>query len=89
MGQQEIIEFLRVKRVTGDHSYFTIHEISKGINGGSAHFSAVRRSLYNLRKMDIVETKTSGDVFEWVKTFRLHKKYCKPAKKTAKKKGKA
>ena len=81
MGQQEIIEFLRLKRVMGDHTFFTIHEISKGINGGSNHYSAVRRSLYQLRKMEIVETKTTGDVFEWVKTFRLHSKYCRPAKK--------
>ena len=65
----------------GDHNYFTTHEISKGLNGGSNHFSAVRRSLYQLRKMSIVETKTTGDVFEWVKTFRLDKKYCLPAKK--------
>ena len=82
MGQEEIIEFLRTKRLIGDDSYFTIHEISKGLNGGSNHFSAVRRSLYNLRKMEIVETKTTGDVFEWVKTFRIDKKYCKPPKKT-------
>jgi predicted transcriptional regulator len=88
MGQQEITDFLRVKRQTGDHSYFTVHEIAKGLNGGSIHYSAIRRSLYQLCKMGIVEAKTTGDVFEWVKTFRLHKKYCAKPKKAAKKRGK-
>jgi hypothetical protein len=81
LGQDEIIIFLRNKRLTGDHSFFSIHEISKGINGGSNHYSSVRRSLYQLRKMEIVDTQTTGDVFEWVKTFRLNKKYCKAEKK--------
>ena len=85
MGQQEILDFLTYKRMMGDQSYFTTHEISKGLNGGSNHFSAIRRSLYTLRKMGIVETQTTGDVFEWVKTFRVHKDYCKPAKKETKK----
>lgn len=75
MGQQEIIEYLRGKRVTGDDSFFTIHEIAKGCNGGSVHYAAVRKSLYSLVRMRIVESKAEGDLFEWVRTFRLADKY--------------
>jgi len=74
MGQQDIIKFLRDKRATsGD--YFTTFEIAKGLKNGSSHYSAVRKALYQLSRMGIVETKTSGDAFEWIKTFRLNKKY--------------
>lgn len=75
MGQQEIIEYLRQKRVLGDHNYFTTHEIMKGCNGGSAHYSAVKKSLWSLVRHGVIEVKDEGDVFEWVKTFRLANKY--------------
>lgn len=74
MGQQDIIEFLRSKRATSD-DYFTTFEIAKGIKNGSSHYSAVRKALFQLVRMGIVETKNAGDVFEWIKTFRLNKKY--------------
>lgn len=74
MGQQDIIQFLRNKRATSDE-YFTVHEIAKGIKNGSSLYHNVRKGLYQLARMGIVETKNTGDVFEWVKTFRLNKKY--------------
>jgi len=77
MGQQDIIEFLRSRRLAGDDSYFGIHEIAKGVNGGSSHYSAVRKSLYALVRMRIVDTKAEGDLFDWIRTFRLSSKYVK------------
>lgn len=71
MGQEEIIAFLRGRREAHDDSYFSIHEIAKSINGGSAYYSAVRKSLYSLVRKGIVESKAEGDLFEWVRTFRF------------------
>lgn len=75
MGQTEILDFLYHKRLLGDEKYFSIHEIVKGLNGGSPHYHNTRKSLMTLVRLNIVETKNSGDVFEWVKTFRISKKY--------------
>ena len=75
MGQNEIIAFLRNKRLQGDDSFFTVHEILKGCNGGSVHYGAVRKSLYGLVRLGIVETEKTGDIFEWIRTFRLGHKY--------------
>ena len=75
MGQADILEFLRNKRLTGDESFFSIHEIAKGLNGGSPQYHNIRKSLYNLVKHNIVEVKNAGDVFEWYKTFRINEKY--------------
>lgn len=75
MGQSDIIDFLRNKRLSGDDSYFSVHEISKGLSNGSSLYHNVRKSLYNLVRMGIVETQASGDVFEWVRVFRLSDKY--------------
>lgn len=74
MGQQEIIKFLNDKRASGDNSFFSIHEIAKGINGGSPHYHNVRKSLYSLVRVGIVESRAEGDLFEWVRTFRLAEK---------------
>jgi len=76
MGQQEIMDFLRKQRSSGNDAFFTIHEISKGIDGsGSCLYHNVRKSLYSLVRSGFVESKAEGDVWEWVRVFRLHKKY--------------
>lgn len=77
MGQYEIIDFLRDKRLCEDNSFFSIHEICKGLNGGSPHYHNVRKSLHSLIRMDVIECKNTGDIFEWVRTFRLKDKYVK------------
>lgn len=74
MGQEEIIAFLRNERKKGNDNYFTIHEIRKNANG-SCHYGNVRKSIYGLVRTGIIEHKTEGDVWEWVRIFRLAEKY--------------
>ena len=77
MGQEEIIEFLQAQRASGDESFFSIREIAKGINGGSPHYHAIRRSLYALVRLKVVDSKAEGDIFDWIRTFRIADKQMK------------
>jgi len=75
MGQEEIIRFFSIKRLSGDDSFFSIREVAKGVNGGSKNYSAVRLSLYGLFKVGIVEKKLEGDLFQSEQVFRILEKH--------------
>lgn len=75
MGQQEILAFLRNKREMGDNSFFSIHEIVKGVTGGSLHYHNTRRAVFALLRHGFIESQNVGDVFDWFRTFRISKKY--------------
>lgn len=72
MGQTEIIEYLRMLRKTGDHEFHSIRSIAKGIG---ASYECVHRAIYPLARKDIVESKATGDLFDWYRAFRLADKY--------------
>ena len=72
MGQQEIIEHLRVLRKTGDDDYHSIRDIAKALD---ASYYAVRKSIYSLARKDIVDHKATGSLYDWYRSFRLASKY--------------
>ena len=77
MGQEEIIDFLRSRRLAGDHSFFSVQEIKKGLNGGSLHPGAIRRCLYSLVRRKVLESRAEGDLFDWYRSFRILEEYVK------------
>lgn len=72
LGQQEVIEYLRMLRQTGDDEYHSIRAIAKAI-GTSYH--VVHRSIYPLARKNILESKATGDMFDWYRAFRLADKW--------------
>lgn len=72
MGQQEIIEHLRMLRQTGDDEFHSIRSIAKALG---CRYQAVHSSIYALARMKIVESKATGDLFDWYRAFRIAEKY--------------
>lgn len=72
MGQREIIEYLRMRRQTGDNEYHSIRSMAVALK---CPYRNIHRCIYPLVRMGILESKATGDLFEWFRVFRLAEKY--------------
>lgn len=79
MAQIEIYNWLKSQRVLGNHSYFSIDEITKGVNsngGKRLNDRIVRRAIWQLEKFGYVEILRAWDNNrEWRVDFRVKDKY--------------
>jgi hypothetical protein len=80
MGQIEIYEHLRKKRLQGVNSYFTARQVQlelseQGLSKGALW--NVLSDLLSLEKHRYLEAEVQGPVGHWVRAFRLKDKYIK------------
>ena len=78
MGQVEVYELLKEKRINGDQRFFSRKNIEnmmklKGYSNGM--IENVRRNVISLEASGYLEIKMSGDFKDWRRLFRLKDKY--------------
>ena len=74
MGQIEVYNYLKNKRLSGDVSYFSVAEIEKGLREkgyGNGTVQTVRGSLVKLEYWGYVETVMTGKFRNWKRLFRI------------------
>lgn len=72
MGQHEVEEWLKAKRLSGDESFFSSKEIYKGLIEKEIDLSiyTIRRNLWCLDRWSKVETMYKGDIQNWFRRYR-------------------
>lgn len=81
MGQIEVYEYLKNKRLKGDDDYYSVDEIRKGLKeqeyNGSNSYRNVSASCIQLEAHGYLDVKMTGKTRAWFRLFRLKDKYCK------------
>lgn len=81
MGQSEIYELLKVKRLSGDNSYFSTSQIQKMLNGKGlgTTTNCINNSLSKLRMFGYLDMRLSSKKVKRVtypfSEYRLRKEY--------------
>lgn len=81
MGQIEVFEYLKNKRLYGSTKFYSVAEIQRGLkeqgcSNGLLH--GVRGDVISLEWSGYLESEVKGSWREWRRCFRLKKKYLKP-----------
>jgi hypothetical protein len=80
MGQIEVYNYLKKMRLTGDHKYFSVREVEKGLKQqgySNGVLDTVRGSLIKLEYWGYVETIMTGEIRNWKRLFRIKEKELK------------
>lgn len=84
MGQTEVFEWLKKKRISGDESFFYPREIEKGLKElgfSNGTLCNIRGDCFRLWQggngcLELYDYDTTGST-NWMKGFRVKKKYCR------------
>jgi hypothetical protein len=77
MGQIEVYEILKAKRLANDNRFFSSSEVEKFIKDAGFSVGSVRRSLNILKHSGYVEVKLNSKFSDWRLLYRLKGKYVK------------
>ena len=84
MGQVEIYEWLKDRRLSGDERFFSHKEIKAGMDELGQSTLRLRACLIQLESFGYVDTECSGKRNNWFRRFRI-KDACIKDSKTKKK----
>jgi hypothetical protein len=75
LGQSDILDWLRQRRLSGDHSYFTRKEIEQAMSSKGLKAYNVRAQLNALYVYHYLDVDYDLD-WPFNRRYRLKKKYC-------------
>jgi hypothetical protein len=74
MSQEQVFNFLKNKRLSGDDSFFTYAEIQDGINTDK---ESIRKDVIKLLLYGFLESKVKGLFNNWNRAYRIKEEYIK------------
>lgn len=77
MGQIEVYQWLNKMRLTGNHEYFKISEIHRGMkrDGFSCSQPGVWGNVIKMEGQGYLEVKMTGKYDKWHRNFRLKEEF--------------
>lgn len=79
MGQIEVYEWLKIQRRSGDHRYWSVRQIEKGIHDCGLFPSngrGVWGAVVTLESFGYLEVRKIGRLRDFKRVVRLKNKYC-------------
>lgn len=79
MSEWDVFNWLKDQRHKGQEEYYSVPEITKGINEDKRYRNTekrcVRRKAVNMMNSGFLENKLSGSVRDWHMRFRIRDRY--------------
>lgn len=70
MGYYQVLSWLVNKRASGDNRYFSVKEISKGLEAEGNSDNGVGGILLKLEYEKYAQAQMSGDIKRWLRLYR-------------------